>query len=38
MKGSVAAWIVALEDFIAANPDTRLPLALLIAGDEELLS
>lgn len=38
MKGSVAAWIVALEDFIAANPDTPLPLALLIAGDEELLS
>jgi succinyl-diaminopimelate desuccinylase len=38
MKGSVAAWIVALEDFVSAHPNTRLPLALLIAGDEEVQS
>lgn len=38
MKGSVAAWMVALEDFLGANPNTELPLALLIAGDEELQS
>jgi succinyl-diaminopimelate desuccinylase len=38
MKGSVAAWVVALEDFIRENPSTKLPLALLIAGDEEVES
>jgi succinyl-diaminopimelate desuccinylase len=38
MKGSVAAWMVALEDFLLANPNTKLPLALLIAGDEEVES
>jgi succinyl-diaminopimelate desuccinylase len=38
MKGSVAAWMVALEDFIRENPDTTMPLALLIAGDEEVES
>ncbi len=38
MKGSVAAWIIALEDFLGANPNSELPLALLIAGDEEVQS
>ncbi|MFN4895806.1 MAG: succinyl-diaminopimelate desuccinylase [Pseudomonadota bacterium] len=38
MKGSVAAWIIALEDFINAYPDTPLPIAVLIAGDEEIIS
>lgn len=38
MKGSVAAWIVALEDFLRANPQTTLPVAVLIAGDEEIVS
>jgi succinyl-diaminopimelate desuccinylase len=35
MKGSVAAFIVALEEFTAHHPTASLPLALLIAGDEE---
>jgi succinyl-diaminopimelate desuccinylase len=38
MKGSVAAWMVALEDFLSSHPNNRLPLALLIAGDEEVQS
>lgn len=35
MKGSVAAFMVALEQFLVQNPDTNLPIAVLIAGDEE---
>lgn len=38
MKGSIAAWLVALEDFLSANPKSELPIALLIAGDEEVQS
>jgi succinyl-diaminopimelate desuccinylase len=38
MKGAVAAWIVALEEILQTNPDTELPLAMLIAGDEEIIS
>ena len=35
MKGSIAAMMVAIEDFIAANPDHKGSLALLITADEE---
>jgi succinyl-diaminopimelate desuccinylase len=35
MKGSIAAWIVALEDFLAINPHSMLPMVVLISGDEE---
>ena len=35
MKGAIAAFVVALEDFLASNPTTVLPMVLLIAGDEE---
>ncbi len=38
MKGSIAAWLVALEDYLKANPQTSLPMAVLIAGDEEIVS
>lgn len=38
MKGSVAAWIIALEDYLSGTPQTNLPMAILIAGDEEILS
>lgn len=38
MKGAVAAWMVALEDFLQANPDSEFPFAILIAGDEEIIS
>jgi succinyl-diaminopimelate desuccinylase len=35
MKTSIAAFIVAIEEFLAATPDPRLTLALLITSDEE---
>jgi succinyl-diaminopimelate desuccinylase len=35
MKTSIAAFIVALEEFLAAEPDTPLGLALLLTSDEE---
>jgi succinyl-diaminopimelate desuccinylase len=35
MKTSIAAFVVAAEEFIAANPDPALSLALLITSDEE---
>ncbi len=35
MKGSIAAMTVAIEQFIAANPDHRGSIALLITSDEE---
>lgn len=35
MKGSVAAFVVALEDAVAAHPDHRGTLALLLTSDEE---
>ncbi len=35
MKGGLAAMIVALEDFVAANPDHDGSLAMLITSDEE---
>lgn len=35
MKGSIASWIVALEEFIAANPNHQGSIALLITSDEE---
>jgi succinyl-diaminopimelate desuccinylase len=35
MKGSIAAFIIALEDFIAANPNHAGSIALLITADEE---
>ena len=35
MKGSVAAMIVAIERFVAAHPDHRGSIALLITSDEE---
>jgi succinyl-diaminopimelate desuccinylase len=38
MKGAVAAWIIALEDYLSGTPQTNLPMAILIAGDEEILS
>jgi succinyl-diaminopimelate desuccinylase len=38
MKGAVAAFVIALEDFLSSNPDAKLPIVLLIAGDEETRS
>ena len=35
MKTSVAAFVVACEEFLAATPDPRLTLALLLTSDEE---
>ena len=35
MKGSVAAFVVALERFVAENPDHRGTVALLLTSDEE---
>ena len=35
MKGSVAAFVVALERFVATHPDHRGSLALLLTSDEE---
>ncbi|MDM0023564.1 succinyl-diaminopimelate desuccinylase [Variovorax saccharolyticus] len=35
MKTSLAAFVVAIEEFLAASPDPRLTLALLLTSDEE---
>ncbi|MGK6306451.1 succinyl-diaminopimelate desuccinylase [Variovorax sp. DT-64] len=35
MKTSLAAFVVAIEDFLATRPDPRLTLALLLTSDEE---
>ncbi|AMO25107.1 succinyl-diaminopimelate desuccinylase [Ramlibacter solisilvae] len=35
MKTSIAAFVVAVEEFLAADPDPELSLALLITSDEE---
>jgi succinyl-diaminopimelate desuccinylase len=35
MKGSVAAFVIALERFVAAHPDHRGTVALLLTSDEE---
>lgn len=35
MKGSLASWVVALEEFIALHPNHKGSLALLITSDEE---
>ncbi len=35
MKTSIAAFVVALEEYLAAAPDTPLTLALLLTSDEE---
>jgi len=35
MKTSIAAFVVAVEEFLAAHPDPELTLALLITSDEE---
>jgi succinyl-diaminopimelate desuccinylase len=35
MKGSLASWVVALEEFVALHPNHRGSLALLITSDEE---
>jgi len=35
MKASLAAFVVAVEEFLAAHPDPRLNLALLLTSDEE---
>jgi succinyl-diaminopimelate desuccinylase len=35
MKGSVAAFVIALEQFLTKNHSSGLPIAILIAGDEE---
>ncbi|MCP4880661.1 MAG: succinyl-diaminopimelate desuccinylase [Gammaproteobacteria bacterium] len=35
MKGSIACWLVALEEFIATNPNHEGSIALLITSDEE---
>ncbi|CAN7178931.1 MULTISPECIES: succinyl-diaminopimelate desuccinylase [unclassified Variovorax] len=35
MKTSLAAFVVAIEDFLATTPDPRLTLALLLTSDEE---
>jgi succinyl-diaminopimelate desuccinylase len=35
MKTSLAAFVVAIEDFLAATPDPKLTLALLLTSDEE---
>jgi len=38
MKGAVAAWIVALEELFREKPHLSLPIAILLAGDEETFS
>jgi succinyl-diaminopimelate desuccinylase len=35
MKGSIAAMVVACEEFLAANPDPTISLAFLLTSDEE---
>ena len=35
MKTSLAAFVVAVEEFVAAQPDTHLSIALLLTSDEE---
>jgi succinyl-diaminopimelate desuccinylase len=35
MKGSIAAMVVACEEFLAANPDPRFAIAFLLTSDEE---
>ena len=35
MKSSLAAFVVAIEEFLAANPDPAITLALLLTSDEE---
>ncbi|MFL6694702.1 MAG: succinyl-diaminopimelate desuccinylase, partial [Ramlibacter sp.] len=35
MKTSIAAFVVAVEEFLAANPDPSIAIALLITSDEE---
>lgn len=35
MKASLAAFVVAIEEFLAVTPDTRLNIALLLTSDEE---
>jgi len=35
MKASLAAFVVAVEEFIAAHPDTALSIAFLLTSDEE---
>jgi len=35
MKTSLASFVVAIEDFLAANPDPGLTMALLLTSDEE---
>ena len=35
MKTSIAAFVVAVEEFVAAQPDTPLSIALLLTSDEE---
>ncbi len=35
MKASIAAFVVAVEEFLAATPDPRLDIALLLTSDEE---
>ena len=35
MKGAVAAFTIALEEFFSSNQHVELPIAILIAGDEE---
>lgn len=35
MKTSIAAFVVAIEEFLAATPDPKLTLALLLTSDEE---
>ncbi|MEJ8809713.1 succinyl-diaminopimelate desuccinylase [Variovorax ureilyticus] len=35
MKASLAAFVVAIEEFLGATPDPRLTLALLLTSDEE---
>lgn len=35
MKTSLAAFVVAIEEFLAANPDPQLNIALLLTSDEE---
>ena len=36
MKVSLAAFVVAIEEFLAANPEPRLNLAMLLTSDEEV--
>ena len=35
MKGSIAAMVVACEEFLAAHPDPRVSIAFLLTSDEE---